>query len=63
MAKADTAKPKAKAKTKPKLTDKERHKRFVEMAHSVEADDRPEAFERAFELVVQAGKPKPPSQP
>jgi hypothetical protein len=35
-------------KPKPKLTDAERHKRFVEMAHEVEADEAPEAFDRAF---------------
>jgi hypothetical protein len=33
---------------KPKLTDTERHQRFVDMAHEVEADERPEAFETAF---------------
>ncbi len=37
---------------KPKLTDAERHKRFVDMAHEVEADENPEAFDRAFEKVV-----------
>jgi hypothetical protein len=37
---------------KPKLTDAERHKRFVDMAHEVEADESPEAFERAFANVV-----------
>ncbi len=54
MAKADTGKPKAKEKPKPKpkLPNKERHKRFVEMAHEVEADESPEAFDRAFERVV-----------
>lgn len=53
MAKAATGKPKAKEKSKPKLTDKERHKRFVDMAHEVEADESPEAFDRAFEKVVE----------
>ncbi len=52
MAKADTKKPKAKAKTKPKLTDKERHKRFVAVALEVEADERREAFDEAFSNVV-----------
>jgi hypothetical protein len=54
MAKAATRepKPKRKAKHKPKLTQKERHKRFVDMAHEVEADESPEAFDRAFDKVV-----------
>jgi hypothetical protein len=37
---------------KPKLTDAERHKRFVDMAREVEADENPEAFDRAFDKVV-----------
>jgi len=53
MAKAGTGKPKAKAEPKPKLTDTERHKRFVEVARKVEADESPEAFDRAFDAVVQ----------
>jgi hypothetical protein len=36
-------------KTKPKLTDTERHKRFVEAAKKVGASDRSEDFDRAFE--------------
>lgn len=40
-----------KAKPKPKLTDAERHKRFVEMAR-VEASEDPKDFERAFRKVV-----------
>jgi hypothetical protein len=40
---------------KPKLTDAERHKRFVAMAREIDADEGPEAFERAFKTVV---KPK-----
>jgi hypothetical protein len=39
-------------KPKPKLTDAERHKRFVDMAHEVQADESPEAFDRAFEKVI-----------
>ncbi len=59
MAKADTAKPKAKAKTKPKLTDKERHKRFVETARAVEAVESQSAFDKAFDaVVIQGGKSK-----
>lgn len=57
MAKGDAEKPKktkAKAKSKPKLTDTERHRRFVGMAHEVEADESPEAFDRAFQIVVKS---------
>lgn len=44
-------------KPKPKLTAAERHKRFVDMAHEVGAEESQEAFERAFERVV----PLPPT--
>ena len=44
--------PPPKTKTKPKLTDAERHKRFVDMVHEVEAEESPEAFDRAFERAV-----------
>lgn len=37
---------------KPKLTDAERHKRFVEMAREVEADEAPSSFDRAFARVA-----------
>ncbi len=48
------------AKTpKPKLTDAERHNRFVSMAHEVQADESPGSFDRAFDKVVS--KPKRPS--
>lgn len=59
MAKAVTEepRPKRKAKHKPKLTHKERHKRFVDMAHEVGADETPEAFDRAFERVIPSGAP------
>ena len=54
MAKAATGKPKAKGKVKHKLklTNKERHKRFVDMAHEVQADESPEAFDQAFRKIV-----------
>ncbi|MGB9368129.1 MAG: hypothetical protein WCE79_19155 [Xanthobacteraceae bacterium] len=45
-----------KSKAKPKLTDTERHKRFVDMAREVGASDDPKDFDRAFKKVV--GKPK-----
>lgn len=47
-------KPTSKPKT-PKLTDAERHARFVETARQVEVDESPEAFDRAFERVVKTG--------
>ncbi len=56
MAKADTEKPKAKAKTKPKLTDKERHKRFVAVAREIGTDESREGFDRAFQRVVKPEK-------
>lgn len=56
MVKTETRKPKAKATTKPKprLTDQERHKRFIDMAHKVEADESPEAFDQAFDTITRA---------
>lgn len=41
---------------KPKLTDAERHKRFVETAREVEASEEPEAFDKAFEKVTQPAR-------
>lgn len=38
---------------KPKLTDAERHKRFVEMAREVGASDKKKDFEKAFMKVVR----------
>jgi hypothetical protein len=54
MAKAATEEPKPKGKANPKrkLTDKERHKRFVDMARAVEADESPESFDRAFNKIL-----------
>ena len=45
---------KPKPDPKPKLTDAERHARFVDMAREVGVDESPEAFDRAFEKVVAA---------
>lgn len=44
--------PKTKRVAKPKLTDAERHQRFMEMAQEVGADEREVAFEKAFEKVT-----------
>ncbi len=43
-------------KSRPKLTDTERHKRFVDMAHEVKAEEGPEAFDRAFDRVANRAK-------
>jgi hypothetical protein len=45
----------------PKLTDAERHKRFIEMAREVEASEDPKDFEKAFKKVAKA-KDKPISR-
>lgn len=42
---------KAKRKSKPKLTDAERHARFKKMAREVGASDDPKDFDRAFKKV------------
>jgi hypothetical protein len=46
----------SKSAKKPKLTDAERHKRFVEMARQVGASDSPKAFDKAFRKVVTSKK-------
>jgi hypothetical protein len=56
--------PKSKS-PKTRLTDSERHKRFVEMAREVEASDDPKDFDEAFKAVVPKkvvpSRPKPRS--
>jgi len=37
---------------KPKLTDAERHARFVEVARKVGASENPKDFDKAFKKVV-----------
>lgn len=49
---AKIEKPKATPKKADKPSDSERHKRFVDMAHEVEASEKSEDFERAFKKVV-----------
>jgi hypothetical protein len=46
---------KSKSKAQPKLTDTERHERFVKMAGEVGASDKPQDFDKAFKAVA---KPK-----
>jgi hypothetical protein len=38
-------------------TDPEQHKRFLEMAREVEADESPDAMDRAFNKVVRPKRP------
>ena len=49
-------------KQKPKLTDAERHKRFVAMAREVEASESPKAFDKAFKRVTRAKVPPHPQR-
>lgn len=46
-----------KTQRKPKLTDAERHKRFVEMAREVKASDDPKDFDKAFKKVASVKSP------
>jgi hypothetical protein len=46
----------------PKLTDAERHRRFLDMAREVEASDDAEAFDRAFDKVT-AKRTRPAPSP
>jgi hypothetical protein len=43
----------------PKLTDAERHKRFVETAQKVEASEKTEDFDNAFKKLSSSRKPSP----
>lgn len=43
---------KKKVRARPKLTDADRHARFVETARKVEASDDPADFEKAFKTIV-----------
>jgi hypothetical protein len=43
---------------KPKLTDAERHKRFVEMARQVGASEDPKDFDKAFKKVARPKQSK-----
>jgi hypothetical protein len=47
------------SKRLPKLTDAERHKRFVEMAREVDASEKPEDFDRAFDKLTKNSNPNP----
>lgn len=55
--------PKDKNEAKPKLTDAERHKRFVETAKEIGASESAEEFDKAFQLIARPAKPiKNPNQ-
>lgn len=45
-----------KTPAKPKLTDAERHARFVETARKVGVDESPGAFDRSFDAVLKPKK-------
>jgi hypothetical protein len=47
----------SKSKTKPKLTDAERHKRFVAMAEEVEAKGKPKDYDDVLKRLA-AQKPE-----
>lgn len=53
----------AKREKKPKLTDAERHKRFLDMALEVEASDDPRDFDKAFDKIVSSKQPKKAGHP
>jgi hypothetical protein len=48
---------------KPKLTDEERHKRFLEEARRAEASDDPADFDEALKKVANHKKTKPIRRP
>jgi hypothetical protein len=54
---------KPKSKSNPKLTDAERHARFVDTARKVEASEDPKDFDRAFKSVTRPPVPNSPQKP
>jgi hypothetical protein len=50
------------AAKKPPLTDAERHARFVETARQVEASEKSEDFDRAFDKIAAIRMREPPKQ-
>jgi hypothetical protein len=50
------AKARPKVKRNPKLTDAERHARFVETARKIGASEDPKDFDKAFKNIVPAKK-------
>jgi hypothetical protein len=53
----------SKSDRKPKLSDTERHKRFVEMAREVGTSNDPKDFDRAFDDIVMKIDPKKKPKP
>ena len=47
------------SKSKPKLSDAERHKRFVDMAKEVEASEEQKDFDQAFTQVASKKEAHP----
>jgi hypothetical protein len=45
---------KKRSKRLPKLTDAQRHERFVQMAREVQASDDPAEFDKAFKTVMSS---------
>lgn len=52
-----------KSAAKPKLTDAERHKRFLEEARRAEASDDPEDFNKALKRVAPSKPAAAPVRP
>ena len=50
---------KPKTKPAPKLTDAERHARFLAMAREVGASEKSEDFDKAFQSVTRDPQSKP----
>jgi hypothetical protein len=50
--------PRKQAEPKPKLTDAERHKRFIETARELGASESKEAFDKAFKKVAGPKQPR-----
>jgi hypothetical protein len=46
-------------KTKPPPDNPEQFKRFIDMARQVEADESPDAIDRAFDKVIRSPTPRP----
>jgi hypothetical protein len=63
MAKAPKKSVTKKKRARPKLSDTDRHARFVETARKVEASEDPAAFDNVFKKIVPRNEAKAVSKP
>ena len=50
-------------KTEPAADNPEEFKRFIDLAREVEADESPDALDRAFRRIIPVPTPRPDASP